>query len=239
MGRGRKKQRARRKMKSKLWRDRRRKTGKPVYFSLSNYTKKLHGAYNRYYPKPNLHNVNFRNSDFKNCRFKGGHITSTSMREVNFIGCDFIKVNFKETSFKNATFTNCYFFQCDLKDSNFDSATFINTYFVSSSIKFAKNFSVNESFILRKYPNISLSSQLEESIQLLINFPSIKKFSVLTTDNNKINKWVLSILLNEFSEKKIIHFFKKISNKRSSKQKKFITINSFREDLLRYAPNMV
>ncbi|EKB5511141.1 pentapeptide repeat-containing protein [Listeria monocytogenes] len=239
MGRSRKKQRDRRKMKSKLRRNRRRKSGKPVYFSLSNYSKKLHGAYNRYYPKPNLHNVSFRNSDFKNCRFKSGHITSTSMREVNFIGCDFIKVNFRETNFKNATFTNCYFFQCDLKDSNFDNATFINTYFVSSSIKYAKNFSVNESFILRKYPNISLSNQLVESIQLLINFPSIKKFGVLTTDNEKINKWVLSILLNEFPEKKIIRFFKKISKNSSSKQKKFITLNSFREDLIKYAPNMV
>lgn len=239
VGRGRKKQRAIRKRKSKERRMQRRKVAKPIYFSLSNYNKQLHGANERYYYKPNLHNVNFKKSRFYNCRFKSGHITDSSMKEVIFIGCDFIKVNFKETSFRNAKFINCFFFQCNLKDSNFSNTTFENTYFVSTSLKNAKNYQIEEPYILNQYPNMSINSQLADLINYLNNFTKIKKYGVLSTDKHKVNKWALSILLNEFSEKKIILFLNKVSKNSLEKQKKFITLNSFREDLIKYAPNVL
>lgn len=239
MGRGRKKQQATRKRKSMQRRMLRRKAGKPVYFSLSNYSKQLHGTKERYYQKPNLHNVNFRKSEFYNCRFKGGHITNSSMREVVFTGCDFIKINFRETSFRNAKFINCYFFQCNLKDSNFANATFKNTYFVSTSVKNAKNILINQSYILNQYPDMVISDRLSDSIKYLDSFTKIKKYGVLSTDKHKVNKWTLSILLKEFSENKILLFLDKISRNTSKRQKKMITLNNFREDLIKYAPNMV
>lgn len=239
LGRGKRKQKARRRLKSRERRKRKMKMGKPVYFSLSNYSKQLNGATNRYYWKANLHKVNFRKSEFANCRFKAGHVTGSSMREATFIGCDFIKVNLRGTSFKNANFINCFFFQCDFTDCNFFGATFTNTYFVSSSLKNAKSLCLKDNAIINHYPKLIIGDDLQKVVQQLYESSKLNKYGVLLTDKGTINKWVLAILMKEFSERKILRFLNKVSNNPSNKQKRFITVNSFREDLKKYAPDMI
>lgn len=236
---GRKKRKAKRRKKSFERRARRRKAGKPSFFTLSNYSKQLMGATQRYYFKANLHNVNFKGSEFTRCRFKAGHITDTSMRDTIFNGCDFIKVNFRGTSFRNAHFKNCHFFQCNVDGCSMDGASFENTYFSSMSVSDLRKGDIPSSIVNNAYPQLNITDEFNRALLEFGNMPKIQRYNVLLSNKSKINNWGLSILLGEFSEQKIELFIKLIIKKYSTNKRLFITLDSFRQDLLRYRPDML
>lgn len=213
---------------------RRKKEGKKVYFSIANAPMKFHGKENYYYYKNNLHNIIFKGTKFINCRFKAGHMTECNFRNVKFIGCDFVGINLRGSDFRNAEFNNCTFFNCRIQDANFKDSIFIDTFFLSSNTNDTFNLSLSDSNIVTQYPVIVIQPYLKYKLEYLNSFNRIKKYNVLQLENGKINNWYLFILLKKFTSRELSLFLTKICLKSNSKQKKFITLNTFIEDMERY-----
>jgi len=223
LGRAKKKRKAELKRK----RERRKKAGRTVSFTLANSPKLLKGRRKKYEYKVNIHNCSFKKAKFENTRYRSGHMTNTSFRNAVLRNTDFISVNLKKTNFKGAIISNCIFFNCDLTNANFKDVRFSNTYFISCKIKRIKTLnSSNELKVITKLSKNNISFPLKESILKMKSNKTLEKYNILTTKENTINKWLISILLNKYSERELIYFFNKLT---TDNRKQFFVFNDYYE----------
>ena len=238
MGRGRKKQQARRRKEAAKKRAKRKARGLNVPFSLSNSQKKLSGRRYNHDLKTNIHNLIYNDGKFENVKYSASNITDCKFKNAKFSGVDFIKTNLKKSNFRNAYFENVIFLGVNLKGTNFQNATFKNTYFIQTDTSTARNLNLESDGItvLNKVPNVSIGSTLEENIHTLLNSSDhLKKSYVLTTKSSKgkkINLWTFHLLLKDFSERDINRGIERLI--KNGNTRCFFTYHSYFTFLNRY-----
>lgn len=201
------------------------RAGKNVPFNLSNCPYKLKGISNRYEYKINVHNCNFNEAKFSNVRYRSGHITQSTFKNAHLNCIDFISVNLKRSKFKSVEFRNCIFINCNLTDVDFENAKFQNTYFICCKFQNTKKIPVSSEIkILSHYPDIEISSNLADLIILMGNNEKLEKFHILTTENKRVNQWLIYLLLNKYSEQELMRFFQKLLD---SNKTQFYTLNNY------------
>lgn len=176
----------------------------------------------------NIENVRFFNSNITYFHFK-----NTTLKNVDFLGC-----NLKHSNFKKGIFINCVFYNVNFSKSNFLNSNFLNCHFINCKFNNAKNFDSNYYNIINSdFSFLSISRILEEKILKLNRVPSFKRSYVFTTKRSKgskLNKGMVFILKNDFSEDEISRIFSVINKKTNSRIKNFITYGQFYEFGLNY-----
>ena len=81
MGRGKRRQKAKRKQEAQKRRDIKLKMGKPVFFNLCRTPKALKGFSNRYVYKANLYKAIYTGANFFNVRWNSSNITYCTFRK--------------------------------------------------------------------------------------------------------------------------------------------------------------
>ena len=232
MGRGKNKQKAKRKLKSYRRRNVKRKMGKPVFLNMCKTHKPLDGISNRYIYKANLYKVLYTNAHFYNVRWNASNITNCSFKNTHCKGVDFVNSNLKNTSFKGAILENVMFFNCNLKNANFENTQFKNVYFVSTNIKNAKNLTLDINCkIYASYPKLYIDSAIKNALFQIYKTSSESKCNVLLVNENKLNLWVVKILYDSFGDDiyRALMAFCKIKYKQ-----KFFTLFSYQKYIANY-----
>lgn len=215
-------------------RNRRIKMGKIVRFTLANAPKKLSGISNCYAYQSNMHNLIFKGSHFNNVNYRASIITNCNYNNTNLTGVDFIYTNLKGTTFKNAHLDNVIFFGVNLTGTDFKNASFNHVVFINTNTTKAKNLNVSQEGIttLKKYPDIILNEDLQVILLSLAEFDSIYKYHTLHINKNKINKWFIYLLLQEFSTNELTRGFRALANRKAKRH--FYTFSSIKNFLYRY-----
>lgn len=198
------------------------KKGINVPFDLANAPKKLRGISNRHVLKTNIHNLVFVQASFENIKYSSSNITNCNFRDARFKNIDFIGTNLKGSKFKNAKLTNVIFYNANLKSVNFENVTFKNVYFINCKLDKVKNLHFsNEVHILNSnFEDVFVSENIKKEILNLVQTNKFKKHFVWTTKTSggtKINKAILKIMLENFTEDQIIRTLKVIKNNRTRK----------------------
>lgn len=236
MGRGKKRRNEQQKQKRK----KRIAQGKHVPFSLANATQKLNGRNNKHEYKTNVHNLIFVGATFKNVKYTASNLTFCNFRNTKIIGVDYINTNLKKSKFKNSHFENVIFYSTNLKNTDFSNATFKNVYFINTNTSVAENLNINQSgiHILKGMPKLNIDNDLIAAIERLMEIPKILKHYVLTTKNSKgkeLNKWLLHLLLQSFSEKELTKAFQRMFlNNNKNTNRTMFTYYSFLNFLSKY-----
>lgn len=237
MGRGKKK----RKKVLKIKRNKKRKKGKVIPFSLNgNYNYKVHERANKHDLKTNVHKIVYKKAKIQNVKFTASNITKCKFTSSTLIGVDFINTNLKNSDFKNANLKHVIFFGANLKDVDFKNATFNNTYFINCNLKHTKNLDLfsNGLTVLNGSINLNISSELEQAIFQLHTKSKFSKHYILTTKNSngkKINNRTIYILLQHFTSKELTNGLTRLFiNDSSTSNKHFITTYSYLDFLCRY-----
>ena len=184
---------------------------------------------NHYKYKPNYHNKVF--SQITRCRFKAGHFTKCSFKNIQIEKSDFIGVNLKKNSFRNTRISNCLFLHCDFSESNFEDTEFENVYFCACKFKDCKNKKIPKKMIYNKLPDLQISDELREKIIATdIQFSS-EEHSLLTVSRKKINKWVVSFLYKKAEEERFIDLLNLIQ--RRNQFKSFYDYNKALEKIIK------
>lgn len=179
----------------------RKKMGKPVFFSLSRTPKSLGNFANKYSHKATLYKVLYNNANITNVRWNASNITNCSFRNAKCTGVDFCNTNLKNTSFCGAVLKNVMFFNCNLKGVNFEKTRFENVIFVSTNINNAKNLVIDDGcLIYNTYPKVTIPDEFSRKLYDLYDIPQIKKYNVLFVKENKLNLWILKILIDMFGK---------------------------------------
>lgn len=187
---------------------------------------------NSYLYKCNIHNCSFKKKIIKNTRFRSGHITNTSFKLSKMENVDFIGLNLKSNNFKNAQLKNVMFFNCNLSHSNFDGAKFDNVYFISCKLSKTYNLNLeNNPHIINKYNRININDSLKKAILSTSKNKQLEKYNILLTTNNKINHWMLALLLNRYSPVELKNSLSKFSK---TNKKQFYTIFDYKNALDKY-----
>lgn len=230
MGKGKQK----RKRKLKLHRDRRRRMGKIVRFNLANSPTKFKGLKNKYAYQSNMHNLIFKGAEFENVNYRASTITKCNFRQTSLKGVDFISVNLKNTSFKDAVFKDVIFFGANLKGADFANAEFKNTTFINTNLSNAKNLAIDNVnvTILNTYPDMYLDKKLMDSVVNLSKYDKIFKYHTLHVNKNKLNKWMLYLLLKNYSQYDLTRGFQALSRRRDKRN--FYTVYSIKNFLNNY-----
>ena len=231
---GKKRGKSRQKAKMNARRNRRRKMGKIVRFTLANATKKLRGISNCYAYQSNMHNLIFKGAQFTNVNYRASIITKCNYNNTNLTGIDFIYANLKGTTFKNAHLDNVIFFGVNLAGADFKNALFNNVVFINTNTTKAKNLNISQEgiTILSKYPDFILNEDLQFMLFSLIEFNKIYKHRTLHVNKNKINKWFLYLLLQEFSTSELIRGFQALAKRKDKRH--FYTLYSIKKFLYSY-----
>ncbi|MGK0700949.1 pentapeptide repeat-containing protein [Priestia flexa] len=210
MGRG----NDRRKQKLKLKRQDKRRRGIKVPFTLSNVTKKMNGRSNEHQYKTNIHNLIFNDARFRNIRYSASNITYCKFSRAKLVGIDFIYTNLKKSVFKESHLEDVVFFGVNLKDADFSRATFKNVYFINTNTKVAKNLNITnaEIKIINNYPASILDKNLKNILDNLVLNEKVYKHRVLHVNKEKVNKWFIELLLNEFTQKELYRALRKLDN---------------------------
>lgn len=175
---------------------------KVVRFSLANSRRKYGGFNNKYCYQTNIHNLIYKDVQFSNVRYHASNITQCNFKNSKLEGVDFICCNLKKTNFKGARFRYVIFFNCNLKDTNFESTQFDNVYFITTNTDNARNLKVSDGCrILKTYPKMTLSRELENTFNALSVDTHFSKYHVLHTKKKKTNLWNISILYSMYGEK--------------------------------------
>lgn len=215
MGRGKKKQVAKRRRKMINRNAIRARMGKPIFFTLTHCSKKLSGVSNKYNYKANMHKLCYVGVRFYNVKYQASIMTNCNFRNANLIGIDFFNCNLRGTSFKNTSFKNVVFYNCSLRDADFKDAIFENVVFICTNFKEVKNldFDNPEINILKTYNRIDLNSAVESRLLALAQNDSIFDARVLHVNKNKLNHWVLSLLNAKYEDKAILFLSKLLPKK--------------------------
>lgn len=226
MGRGKKKQKARQKIR----RAQKIKSGKLVRFCLANSGKKYTGFSNKYCYQTNIHNLIYKDSSFENVKFQNSNITECNFRNSKLTGIDFYNSNLKKSKFSNAVLKDVVFFNCNLKGTDFKDTSFKNVFFISSNISLCKNLNKKNITVIIKYPKIT-NQDLVNIILELAEFKDLYKFNILHVKRNKINNWNVNVLYSKYLNNlpRALKALKKRKNK-----KNFITLYSYKRFIESY-----
>lgn len=209
-----------------------KKMGKPIFFSLCRTHNPLGGFANKYNYKATLYKVLYNNARIMNIRWNASHITHCSFRDAKCVGVDFCNTNLKNTSFRGAALKNVMFFNCNLKGTNFTNATFENVIFVSTNLNNAKNLVIdNGCSIYNSYPKVIIPDEFSKKLYDLYNIPQIRKYNVLFVKENKVNSWILKILIDMFGEGV---YSALIAIQRENRIEDFYTLCSYIKHIERY-----
>lgn len=209
-----------------------KKMGKPIFFSLCRTPRPLGNIANKYNYKATLYKVLYNNAHVTNVRWNASNITHCSFRNAKCIGVDFCNTNLKNTSFCGAVLKNVMFFNCNLKGVNFKNATFENVIFISTNLNNAKNLVIdNGCLIYNSYPQITIPDEFSTKLYNLYSIPQIKKYNVLFVKENKLNLWILKILIDMFGEDV---FRVLIAIQRKKRIDDFCTLSSYVKHIEKY-----
>ncbi|WP_052098197.1 pentapeptide repeat-containing protein [Paenibacillus stellifer] len=171
------------------------------------YGQKMNRKFNhKYLCKSRSFRAVFRESEFNHVNFRGAIITSSSFKKCKFNGVEFLGTNLKRCNFEGAHFKNTIFVGALLEGCKFKNATFENVIFVNMNFENVKflNLSNPQIKILKEYPKIVASVDLQTILDDLIGNRFISTYKVLHTSTKKINHLNLKILLETFSEENLI-----------------------------------
>lgn len=232
MGRGKQKQKIKRKQNAKKRRSIRLKMGKPVFLNLCRTPKLLNGMTNRYLYKANLYKVLYTNAYFYNVRWNASNLTHCSFKGSYCRGVDFVNSNLKNSSFKNATLESVMFFNCNLKNVNFENTKFKNVSFVSTNTKEAKKLNLDDNCkVYNTYPKLDINTMLKDELFKIYQSLPNNKRNVLFINKNKLNLWILQILYDNYGndvDRALLAFC------RRNNRRRFFTVYSFEKHIENY-----
>lgn len=175
----------------------------------------------------------FKSKDIKNVRFFNSNLTYFHFKKRAFKNVDFLGCNLKYSVFHGGIFINCVFYNTNLSKSNFLGANFVNCHFINCKFSETKNFNFNNcNVITSDFSSVNVSKKLENKIFTLNRVPAFKRSYIFTTKRSKgtkINKGIIAILKNEFSDHELFRILSVANNKTNARIKNFITYGQFYE----------
>lgn len=175
----------------------------------------------------------FKSKDIKNVRFFNSNLTYFHFKKRFFKNADFLGCNLKNSIFRGGTFINCVFYNTNLSKSNFLGAAFINCHFINCKLSDTKNFNFADYNVINSsFSSLDIPKKLEDKILVLNRVPAFKRSYIFTTKRSKgtkINKGIIAILQNDFSDEELLRIFSVINKKTNSRIKNFITYGQFYE----------
>lgn len=221
-----KRRKSKRKTKAEKKRIKKANLGKLVPFNLQNSPKKYDGFSNKYCYKTNIHRLIYKGAVFSNVKYQASIITNCNFRGAVFNGVDFCNCNLKGSNFQGARLNNVIFFNCNLSGCVFDKANFNNVNFIVTNIGVAKNICGGVGYKeIKTYPKIELSDRLKENIYNLAQFKDILIPRTIHVTKNKINLWMISLLLENTEQDDLARCFYALSNRKN--KDRFYTIQSY------------
>ena len=193
----------------------REKMGKPVFFTLTHYNKKMSGISNKYNYKANMHKLCFVGAHFYNVKYQASIVTNCNYRDATIIGVDYFNCNMRGTSFKNARFKNVVFFNCNLKGVDFTRAKFEDVTFICINLQESKNLNLDNPGIriLRTYRSIAIDKPVETRLLAMAQNDSIFNARVLYVNKNKLNQWMIGLIHEKYGVDGIIMLSKILGQK--------------------------
>lgn len=184
-------------------------------FNYNNIEKKGKNFMYKNLARSNCYNCDFSGSIFDFTSFRGAHFKSTNFFSCSFKYTEFIATNLKDSDFEGAVFENAIFDSVKLENTNFKDAKFINTIFLSTDMSKAKNMDINASGIriFEEMPKLEISEELKTAVLTAIENKYVKKSRVLDTKDGSLNALNIMLLLENFTEEKIITGLKSIVTK--------------------------
>ncbi|MDU6506253.1 MAG: pentapeptide repeat-containing protein [Staphylococcus sp.] len=156
------------------------------------------------------------------------HFKKRVFKNVDFLGC-----NLKHSVFRGGIFINCVFYNTNLSKSNFLGANFVNCHFINCKFSKVKNFNFkNCNVITSDFSSVNIPKKLESKIFTLNRVPAFKRSYIFTTKRSKgtkINKGIIAILKNDFSNQELFRILSVINDKTNARIKNFITYGQFYE----------
>lgn len=214
--------------KQKAKRMKKIKLGKPVPFNRQNSPKKYRGFYDKYFYKANIHNIIYKGATFSNVRFQASNLTNCNFRGASLKGVDFCNCNLKGNDFRNSNLEGTIFFNCNLKKCSFDNAKLNNVTFIATNTKVAKDLHIGAGCReLKSYPKVKLDATLSENIYNLTKFEDLLKPCTIHVTENKINLWMIELLLANTSQEDLSRCFYALAKRRNKKN--FYTIYSYQK----------
>lgn len=182
----------------------------------------------------NNENRKFLNcNSFENVRFFNSNMTYFHFKNITLKNVDFLGCNLKNSIFRGGTFINCVFYNTNLSKSNFLGAVFINCHFINCKFSDTKNFNFTDYNVINSdFSSLDIPKKLEDKILVLNRVPAFKRSYIFTTKRSKgtkINKGIIAILQNDFSDEELLRIFSVINKKTNSRIKNFITYGQFYE----------
>lgn len=175
----------------------------------------------------------FKSKDINNVRFFNSNLTYFHFKKRFFKNVDFLGCNLKNSIFRGGTFINCVFYNTNLSKSNFLGAVFINCHFINCKFSDTKNFNFADYNVINSdFSSLDIPKKLEDKILVLNRVPAFKRSYIFTTKRSKgtkINKGIIAILQNDFSDEELLRIFSVINKKTNSRIKNFITYGQFYE----------
>ena len=175
----------------------------------------------------------FKAKDIKNVRFFNSNLTYFHFKKRVFKNVDFLGCNLKHSVFRGGIFINCVFYNTNLSKSNFLGANFVNCHFINCKFSKVKNFNFkNCNVITSDFSSVNIPKKLESKIFTLNRVPAFKRSYIFTTKRSKgtkINKGIIAILKNDFSNQELFRILSVINDKTNARIKNFITCGQFYE----------
>lgn len=180
---------------------------------------------NKFYSKAQCFKANFTNVKFFNVNFKGAILTNCTFKSAQFYKVEFLGSNLKKSIFTGSTFKQCIFVNALLKKSNFKNCKFDQCIFINTNITNAKNLEITGSNqILKKYPEIKLSHDIQLLIDKLRYHPFIQNSRVLHLRGGKVNNLTMKLILERLGENK---FRRALEHLDGNLPRRVITSSSF------------
>lgn len=207
--------------------------GKIVRFDLQNSKKKYTGIKNKYCYQTNIHNLIYKDANFKNVKYQASNITKCNFNNAFLQGVDFCNTNLKSSSFKNAKFKDVIFFNCNLRSCDFKGASFENVSFICTSVENSRNMALSEQCkFLRSYPKLKISNRMQENLLLLANQDKILLPHVIHVNKNKPNHWTLKLLIDYCNETDLARCFYALNNRNDKRN--FYTVWAYKQFIDKY-----
>lgn len=202
-------------------------------FNYNNIEKKEKNFMYKNLERSNCYNCDFSGSTFDFVSFRGAHFKSTNFFKCSFKYAEFIGTQLKDSDFKSAVFENAVFDSVKLDSTNFKDAKFINTIFLSTDMSTAKNIDLNTPGIriFEEMPKSEISEALKAAILTAMENKYVKKARVLDTKDGGLNTLNIMLLLENFTEERIITGLKLIVTKLD---REFFTLSY----IIKYLKNM-
>lgn len=175
---------------------------------------------NLHFDKKDFDKTNSYNSSFNRCSFngtslRGAKLKFCSFKHAIFEKTEFVGTNLRGSNFEGATFNRAIFNGVNLENANFMNATFKDVIFINTNIRKAKNFPIDKNNIIvynSMPPNDNYSEKLINIVDKLRENEFINKSHTLHLKGNKLNTIYIDLLVNEFSEEKLIQYLPQLSH---------------------------